>query len=106
MSGCNCKTEIEAKLTENFKANKPEASEHSVSLEGYGFCIVNNTLTMKPTMPYKARASYPMKAGGSKDKTLTGTMVFSFCPFCGVRLEAKQAEHPTQPSEHQHAIQL
>lgn len=85
MSECNCKTEIEAGLAERFKAAKPEATDHSVTLEGYGFSIVNGVVTMKPFMPYTARAEYPRKAGGTTTKKLKGTMVFSFCPFCGTK---------------------
>lgn len=90
MSACNCKAEIEAKLLERFKAAKPEAKCHEVSLEGYGFAIVGNTMTLKPFMHYTASADYPRKAGGATSKKRKGTMAFSFCPFCGV----KQADSP------------
>lgn len=87
MSDCNCKAELEAKLTERFKASKPEATGHSVTLEGYGFAIVGNTMVMRPVMPYKAHAAFPNKKGGAdREKTMKGTMVFSFCPFCGVKI--------------------
>lgn len=89
MSNCNCRDEIEAQLTERFKAHAPEASDHRVTLEGYGFAIVNNTLVMKPAMPYKAYALFPnKKTGADKGKTMKGAMVFRFCPFCGVEVGA------------------
>ena len=85
MSECNCKAELEAGLTERFKAAKPEAKDHRVTLEGYGLAIVDNTMVLKPFMSAKATAKYPRKGGGHAEKTLKHTMVFSFCPFCGVK---------------------
>jgi hypothetical protein len=82
---CNCRTELEAKLTERFKANNPDASGHKVDLQGYGFGIVNNTMVMQGCMTYKAAATFPIKKGGTKYKTQTGNMIFSYCPFCGVK---------------------
>lgn len=88
MSTCNCKTEIEQALAENFRKNRPEFSDHGVRLEGYGFAIVDNTMVMKPTMPYKATAYAPNKTGGpEKVKSFKGTMVFKFCPFCGTKVD-------------------
>lgn len=80
---CNCKTEIEAQLAERFKAAKPEAHNHAVALQGYGFGIVGNTMVMRGGMAYKATALFPRKSGGTQTKTLHGQMVFAFCPFCG-----------------------
>ena len=83
---CTCKTDLEAKLTERFKANAPEASDHSVTLQGYGFAIVGNSMKSMGYMDAKASANYPLKNGGSKQKTVTQNMFFSFCPFCGVKV--------------------
>lgn len=92
MSTCNCKTEIEQALTEDFRKNRPEFNEHGVSLEGYGFAIVGERMVMRPTMPYKATAYAPNKAGGpERVKSFKGTMVFTFCPFCGTKVDADQA---------------
>lgn len=88
---CDCRKELETQLTERFKANAPQAFEHRVGLQGYGFAIVDNTLTMRGYMPYKASADFPLKKGGTKPKTQTGNMVFSFCPFCGEKLDADAA---------------
>ena len=83
---CDCKTELEAKLTERFKAASPDSRDHKVTLEGYGFGIRDNTMVLQPYMNYKAFAFTPLKKGGEKPKKTIGNMVFTFCPFCGVRL--------------------
>lgn len=84
---CNCRAEIEAKLTERFKAQSPEATDHSVSLEGYGFGISDGGVVVRAMLPYGATATFPLKKGGSKRKTVKGNMIFSYCPFCGMKGE-------------------
>lgn len=88
---CNCRSEIEAQLTEMFASEAPKASDHKVELQGYGFGVINNTLTMRPFMPYKRGATFPMKSGGTKWKAERGSMLFSYCPFCGVKLSNKES---------------
>lgn len=82
---CNCKKELEEKLTERFKATAPEATGHGVSLQGYGFAIVGDAMKSMGYMEVKATANYPLKKGGSKNRVTTQNMFFSFCPFCGVK---------------------
>lgn len=87
MSTCECKTKIEAELNGRFKSQKPEASDHNVSLQGYGFAVVGNELQMRPFMNYEASAFFPVKKTGiEKGKTVKGMLTFSFCPFCGVKI--------------------
>ncbi len=83
---CSCRKEIEAKLTERFQQAAPDAREHSVKLQGYGFALVGNRMTMRPFLNYKSQAIHPLKRGGEKSKTSIGNMMFSFCPFCGVKI--------------------
>lgn len=83
MSHCTCKKDIETRLLERFKGSSPEASDHSVELQGYGLVIVENKMESRPCMPFKMAASYPLKKGGSKVKTSTQSMIFNYCPFCG-----------------------
>ena len=84
---CNCKDGIEAKLTERFKAQAPEATDHGVTLQGYGYCM-SATITNRAYMPYKTTAEFPLKKGGTKVKSTTGSMFFNYCPFCGVKVPA------------------
>lgn len=82
---CNCRAELEEKLTERFKAQAPEAAEHDVSLEGYGFGISTDCgVVQRGLMTYSAKATYTSKTGNVRRKTTKGNMVFSYCPFCGV----------------------
>ena len=91
---CNCKTDIEAQLTARFQAKYPEATGHRATLEGYGFAVVDNTMTLMPYMPAKFGAGHTNKKTGlARWKGEKGTMSFRFCPFCGVNLLEK-AETP------------
>lgn len=83
---CNCKSDIEKKLLENFQSKAPEAAGHFVELCGYGFTITEGKMELRGYMPYKAGAQYPLKKGGMREKKMDGSMFFSCCPFCGAKL--------------------
>lgn len=83
---CNCKTEIEQKLTERYQAAEPSGREHKVRLQGFGLVVGGGTLTQRPYMEYETFAYVPLKKGGEKPKKQRGNMFFSFCPFCGEKL--------------------
>ena len=80
---CGCRKELEAKLTERFKDQKPEGTDHSVSLDGYGLGITSTGVVVNGMMPYRAEATFTSKAGKTSRKTIKGNMIFSYCPFCG-----------------------
>lgn len=84
---CNCKKDIETRLLERFKAQEPDAKDHSVELQGYGLALLENNLLSIPCMPFKTSANFPLKKGGSKVKSQTASMYFNFCPFCGEKIE-------------------
>ncbi|CAG1010358.1 hypothetical protein MYXO_04004 [Myxococcaceae bacterium] len=69
-----------------------------MSLQGYGIAMVGNTLAEVPFMEFKATAQHRLKKGGFKEKTATGAMFFSFCPFCGRKLEAAGTDGSTPPT--------
>ncbi len=85
---CNCKKELEAKLTEHFKNNTPDASNHAVELKGYAIAIQENAMVQVGVMEYHATNDVPLKKGGAKRKTTKGNMTFNFCPFCGVKVKS------------------
>lgn len=84
---CDCKLNIEARLLTRFKDQTPEANDHSVSLDGYGLAIIDNSIVTMPYMPIKLTANHPLKKGGFKRKTENSNMFFNYCPFCGVKVE-------------------
>ncbi len=83
---CDCATQLEAKLTERFQAQAPNARDHKVKLQGYGIVIQNNAMVMRGFMPYETFARVPLKKGGEKPQKTKGSMFFSFCPFCGEKV--------------------
>ncbi len=80
---CDCKSVIEAQLLANFEKATPDATDHGVTLQGYGIRFVANTAELAGFMPYEAQAAHLKKDGGVRVKKLKGNMMFSFCPFCG-----------------------
>lgn len=83
---CDCKADIEQKLTENYKAVEPAGREHKVRLQGYGLVLGDGTVRQRPYMEYETHAFIPLKKGGEKPKKQRGNMFFSFCPFCGEKI--------------------
>lgn len=80
---CNCKETIESKLKDKFVEKHPEASEHEAQLTGYAI-LFGETLTTKGCMGAELKAKFQLKKGGIKQKTIKHSMIFTFCPFCGV----------------------
>lgn len=81
---CTCKKDLEEKLLTRFKEMTPEASGHEASLNGYAL-IFGEKLEQKGYMTLSTEAAFPLKKGGTKNKKQTQNMIFTFCPFCGVK---------------------
>lgn len=82
---CNCKSDLEKKLLERFIEKEPGALEPSAELTGYGFGFTETGTVLIGYMPFKITATHPLKNGGTKRKSSTSNMHFSYCPFCGVK---------------------
>lgn len=80
---CNCKKELEEKLTVRLKEMEPTATDHKVTLQGYAITVSGNRCATRPFMEYKTFANVPLKKGGTKPKKTSGNMFFSVFPFCG-----------------------
>jgi len=88
---CECRADIEARMKTRFIEQTPKGRDHSVSLKGYAFVIVDSGVKMIPCMPYETYALMPLAKGGEKPKKTTGNMMFNFCPFCGVKVDKDPA---------------
>lgn len=88
---CNCKSELEAKILEQFKKKAPDATDHRVYLKGYGLALIGNTMMLRGSMPVESIARFTLKNGGTKEKTLKQSMFYSYCPFCGANAEGGAA---------------
>jgi hypothetical protein len=80
---CNCKQELEAKLTANFEKVAPEAKNHNATLQGYGIGITDTGVIERGWMEVRATADYTSKGGITRPRTTKQNMIFSYCPFCG-----------------------
>ena len=84
---CNCRKNLEQKLTAHYAAQMPEAKELDVKLTGYAFVIEGNVMKSKPVMPIEIRRTVLVKkTGAEKRKVEKSNMTFIFCPFCGEKL--------------------
>lgn len=81
---CDCRKNIEEKLRSLFQKQSPAATGHSVSLLGYTM-VLGDTLKEIGCMSAEVTANFPLKTGGSKVKQSRTNVVFTFCPFCGVK---------------------
>lgn len=84
---CGCKKDIEAKLLERFKAERPEGEGHSASMDGaYGLGMTNdNKVVQQGVAPVILEVMLPKKSGGMAPKTIKMSMIWTFCPFCGTK---------------------
>lgn len=101
---CDCRKDLEQKLTERYQAQEPTARDHKVTLRGYGFVLEGNKFTERGCMTYETFALVPLKKGGEKPKKTKGNMFFSFCPFCGEKVGAECAALSQQPATGEPAL--
>ena len=89
MIGCSCRTDLEAKLLERFRASEPKATDHTVELKGYGIIISDKGLDLRAYMPVEMVAKHTAKNGNQRVRKTSQNMFFSYCPFCGVAMGDK-----------------
>ena len=86
---CNCRSDIESKLLENYKAITPGATLHQIKLTGYGFFLSGNHLIEQGKMGIEGEAVHRLKNGNSKPKKIKQDMAFTYCPFCAQPYDAE-----------------
>lgn len=85
---CNCKSKIEEKFLELFKAKNSDKEDHRAELSCYGICINRETgvFELAPFMPMKATFLHTFKNGNKKIRTAEQNIFLNYCPFCGEKL--------------------
>jgi hypothetical protein len=84
---CECINTVTKKFLERFKDKEPEVKDHKLSLDGYSMVFDKGEVKSIGCMPVSMSAIYPLKKGGEKLKKSNSYLLFTFCPFCGVRYE-------------------
>lgn len=80
---CNCKKEMETKLLETIKKQRPDAALLKVELGGYSVIISGNKMDYRPTTPINISYLHTFKNGSQKTKKETMPFALKHCPFCG-----------------------
>ena len=80
---CNCRQEMEEKLLEKVKEQKPNAEQLKVELGGYGMMLNGNKMEYRPVMPINIEYLHTFKNGNQKTKKDTMIFALKHCPFCG-----------------------
>ena len=85
---CNCRADIEKKLTEHYAPKLPESRDVEAKLMGYALTL-GKCLAIQAYMPAEIRHTVTVKrTGADKRKTEKVNIYFSHCPFCGEKLKA------------------
>lgn len=86
---CECRDDIEKKLTELYAPKLPGSREVEAKLMGYAITLGNDLgLGIRAYMPAEIRHTVTIKkTGADKRKTEKVNMYFSFCPFCGEKFK-------------------
>jgi hypothetical protein len=89
---CDCKQRIEEKLLDKAKEQFPKSENHKASLEGYAMVFDSNgEMRTKPFMPALITHEATSRQGNKRTKKEKMNFVFSYCPFCGEKIESEAA---------------
>lgn len=91
---CDCKSTLTEKLLERAKEQLPDSRNLEVELTGYTFVFGDdNSLALRGFMPVEVKHTVTVKKTGldrvKKDKT---SLIFTYCPFCGVKYKPDEPE--------------
>ena len=90
---CNCKSEISEKFLERVKSERPDSTNHNLEMTAYTFLLEGNRMTLRGFMPVSIEHTVKNKKTGlervKKEKT---SVLFTYCPFCGVPYKEVQGE--------------
>lgn len=80
---CTCHADLEKKIAEKYQEDHTDVIVTGASISGGGINFTTGSVVYGS--PYAIETNVPTKAGGVRRKVVKGLMVFSHCPFCGVR---------------------
>lgn len=84
---CDCRQDVEKRLTDHYAAKLGEARDVKAKLMGYAITFGAGVGT-RAYMPVEIGHTVTVKkTGEDKRKTEKVNMFFSHCPFCGEKLE-------------------
>ena len=90
---CECKQRIEKLLLEKALAQFPDSEDHKATLEGYAMVFshgLNGEISTKPFMPALITHIATSKQGNKRTKKQKLNFSFTYCPFCGEKIETNQ----------------
>lgn len=83
---CDCIEKIEKNVVTRYEKEHPTANSVKADVKNYTFCMGAN-ITVKGFFDLHLIASHPLKSGEFKQKKSKTRLIFTFCPFCGVKYD-------------------
>ncbi len=83
---CECRSDIEQRITDRYATRMPESREVDATLMGYAITF-GDDLRVRAYMPVEIHHTATVKKTGvEKRKIEKVSMFFTYCPFCGEKL--------------------
>jgi hypothetical protein len=90
---CDCKDKYLEAVKKHVVAQAPQGSEgFDIELAGYGMTFGGDGVNWIFKVDVKGEYKAPKKAGGMKSVKVNTFISANFCPFCGVKCKADEAE--------------
>jgi len=86
---CQCQDELAKNITDRTQKMHPDWFDIKVKLLSYGLTMTDNNMAFRGFMPISIEAERPLKKGGTRVKKEKTSLFFSYCPFCGVKVNDK-----------------
>jgi hypothetical protein len=82
---CTCHPDIEKKIAAQYQKDHADVVVTNASISGGAINFTTGKVVYGAS--YAIETTMPTKAGHMRRKVVKGLMVFSHCPFCGVKTQ-------------------
>ncbi|MDC4151729.1 hypothetical protein [Acinetobacter baumannii] len=91
---CSCKKDFQERFLDRAKEMFPDSTNHEVEIENYAFVFnKDNSMELRGYQPVViSHTATVKKTGLQKVKKEKTSLLFSYCPFCGVKFEKPEVD--------------
>lgn len=83
---CDCRATFTEKFLERAKELYPDSKDHSVELKNYAFVFSEGGMDLRGSIPVELTHTVTnKKTGVTRSKKEKTSLLFSYCPICGVK---------------------